>query len=231
MSFEDDFFFAELKKRLLQQKQSLQEGAMPEFEKLVFRFSQSERERIAKAVDFAMSMDYSWHPGSNSKTSYMNHPFRMATLAGELFVEDKYEGVTTSLVHNILEVTSVTEKELSTIVGERIAETVAILTVDRNRQKDPVYKTTYYRNIENQGLVASGIKVLDKYDNLFLLGLNPDEGIRKWYLEEIDKHVIPLARICEQIIPGIEKMIVDAAEETQRHGFFTEEFRQKMLLL
>ena len=202
-------FYNALTKRLRQQNQIVPDEALAEFESVVLQWMPTDKEYIDKIVKFVMSMDYSSHPGSKSKTGYMNHPLRMATLAAEMFTDEKQEGVVVSLVHNILEVTPVTTKELAEIVGEPVAGTVEVLTVDRIRQKDIAYKISYYRNIQNRGLVAAGIKVLDKYDNLFLLGLNSDADVRKWYLDEIDEHVIPLARFCEPIMPGIENETTD----------------------
>ena len=91
-----------------------------------------------------MSRDYSSHPGLKSKTGYMNHPLRRATLAAEMFTHDKYEGVAVSLVHNILEVTSVTIEELVGIVGEP-------LPTAKNEMTRGLYPSFGFQPLPDQG--------------------------------------------------------------------------------
>ncbi|MGL6196191.1 MAG: hypothetical protein ACRC2T_15350 [Thermoguttaceae bacterium] len=96
-------FRYELTMRLRQQDQLSPDQAFEKFKEAVSQFSPSEKKDIAKVIEFVMFMDYSSHPGLKSKTVYMNHPLRMAILVTEMFTCDKVEGITTALVHNILE--------------------------------------------------------------------------------------------------------------------------------
>ena len=53
------------------------------------------------------------------------------------------------------------------------------------------------------------VKVLDKLDNLFMLGLNPNDEVRDRYLEEIKEYIVPLAKkMDDDLAVYIEKLIV-----------------------
>ena len=54
------------------------------------------------------------------------------------------------------------------------------------------YKKKYYSGIYALSENARKVKVIDKFDNLFTLGLNPDAEVRSKYLDEIKMHIVPL---------------------------------------
>ena len=63
---------------------------------------------------------------------------------------------------------------------------------------------------------ASIVKALDKLDNLFVLGLNPDEAIRANYIGEIREYVIPMA---ERYLPTIKNYFVELADDCEALGY------------
>ena len=90
------------------------------------------------------------------------------------------------------------------------------LTVDREQQWDEDYKNTYYKKIENGPIEARVIKIIDKLDNLFILGVNPNEEIKIKYLKEIEKHVLPLAY---RTTPKIYSYMKELVDDNYKSGF------------
>lgn len=146
---------------------------------------------ISEAWDYAQTLDYQ-HPGQ-SKEFYLAHPLRVATLSIQLIEPVSINGVATSLLHNIKELSNVKESEIAELFGSDVASAITLLTVDRDLQWDDGYKNTYYKKLSNASLFVQQVKVLDKLDNLFLLCLNPSDEIREKYLREIEKWLLPMA--------------------------------------
>ena len=53
------------------------------------------------------------------------------------------------------------------------------------------YLEEYYGQIASSA-ICSMVKIFDKYDNLFLLCLNPSWERRHKYITEIEEHLLPL---------------------------------------
>jgi (p)ppGpp synthase/HD superfamily hydrolase len=146
---------------------------------------------ISKAWGYAQTLDYH-HPGQ-SKEAYLAHPLRVATLCIQLVNPLSINGVITSLLHNIQELSDIEESAISNVVGRNIASAITVLTVNRDLQWDDNYKDIYYKKICSASLFVQQVKILDKLDNLFLLCLNPSDDIREKYLREIEKWLLPMA--------------------------------------
>jgi (p)ppGpp synthase/HD superfamily hydrolase len=150
----------------------------------------AERELLAQALSFAKAIKYR-HVGLSGDI-YFSHPMRVAGLAMLLSTEKKLEIGIVSVLHNVLEVSDVSINELSKKFGRRISNQINTLTVDRKVQWDKAYKVSYYNQLINGPLSARIVKILDKLDNLFVLGLNPDASVRNKYLAEIEEFVLPM---------------------------------------
>ena len=127
--------------------------------------------------------------GQLSKSQYLAHPYRLASLLIDYFprVDESY--IKLALCHNIIEVSDVNDS-LATYLGDELMDFVRVLTVDRERQWDANYKNAYYGKI-GQKKITRVIKVFDKLDNLFTLTENDNYQIKMMYLKEIEKHVLP----------------------------------------
>jgi len=162
---------------------------------------------IRRATTFAENLDYN-HPGLSPQT-YLAHPIRMGCLALRFVKPADPDLVTVALLHNVLEVTDVSADELEEKFGSVAAESILDLTMDRSR-KDAEYIPSYYGRLLQGHLVARIVKILDKLDNLFMLCLNPDAGLRERYLKEIEEWVVPMCRDSMPELTGyIEKLVVD----------------------
>jgi hypothetical protein len=59
------------------------------------------------------------------------------------------------------------------------------------------------------------VKIIDKLDNLFILGLNPDEEVRKRYLNEISNYILPLVK---QFLPQLANYFENLVLFNQANG-------------
>ena len=132
------------------------------------------------------------HPGL-SRDAYMCHPVRVARLVisySELFGT---ETIKLALSHNILEVADLDKSSVISDDLKALLPRITALTVDRAQQWDSAYKRKYYDGFADDR-VAATVKVLDKLDNLYLLSNNPNRKIKTLYLDEIEHHIVALAR-------------------------------------
>jgi (p)ppGpp synthase/HD superfamily hydrolase len=171
--------------------------------------------RARAAYEFARNLPYA-HPGL-SAASYMAHPVRVAIMAMRL-VSPPYDAVVLALLHNVFEHTDVSEAEIGVRFGAPIAAAIRVLTVDRARQDD-AYKRLYYEAIRTAPSWTRAVKVLDKLDNMFVLGLNPSESVRQAYLREIEQYVLPLAR---SEFPQLAQYLVEVIQDCRAVGHLSD---------
>ena len=184
----------EISKRLL----ALENPESEKFSESLWELGMNEisiddQEQLRKVFSFAASIEYH-HVGLSPK-AYLAHPIRVAGMT--LFLspnsEKKLLG-TIALLHNVLEVSTVSSKKLTDETEHEVAESIQILTVNRDLQENIDYLNKYYSSIETTPHSLSVVKIIDKLDNLFILGLNPDEAVRQRYLNEITTYVLPLVK-------------------------------------
>ena len=147
-----------------------------------------ERSKLKKAFIFAKSLRYK-HEGLSSKI-YFSHPIRVAALSILISGSNKADVGVLGLIHNVLEVSDLTEESLMKTFGPEMAMYVGILTVDRAIQWNKEYKIDYYRRIMNGASPCRIVKVIDKLDNIFLLCNNQDIKVKEMYLDEIENLVV-----------------------------------------
>jgi (p)ppGpp synthase/HD superfamily hydrolase len=181
--------------------------------------SVDDQEHLTKIFCFAASIDYH-HVGLSPK-AYLAHPTRVAGMT--LFLspnsEKKLLG-TISLLHNVLEVSSVSSKKLIEEAGHEVADSIQILTVTRDLQENIDYLNNYYSSIKSTPHSLSVVKIIDKLDNLFMLGLNPDEAVRQRYLNEISHYVLPLVK---QFLPQLANYFENLVLFNQANGMIDKE--------
>jgi (p)ppGpp synthase/HD superfamily hydrolase len=100
-----------------------------------------------------------------------------------------------------------------------VATQIKNLTVDRVQQWNAAYKTKYYKILTDGPVSAQIVKVFDKLDNMFLLGLNKDDEIRAKYLAEIERYVIPMA---QKHLPNIANYMTVLSDDCKQQGYFGE---------
>jgi (p)ppGpp synthase/HD superfamily hydrolase len=162
------------------------------WEKVLSSVETEEKSELIKAFNYCQSLNYK-HVGLSSEI-YFPHVLRVAAMSCFASEFTDIKAGIIGLLHNALEVTSLTPNELTVNFSQEIANAVSLLTVDRSLQWDPQYKENYYKELSNSSKVIRLVKVLDKLDNIFLLHLNPDSAVKKKYRKEIYDYVFPLAK-------------------------------------
>ena len=156
--------------------------------------------QVLGKLNYVSTIDYV-HPGLNS-LAYLDHPLRVASMAMFLPLEKTVllKSSILALAHNALETSTIGKSELQKNLGNEIADAVSLLTVDRNNQYDSFYKDKYYEKISESSEFIRVVKVLDKLDNIFTLGMNSSKFAKDFYIFEIDKYVLPLCNNLPDIL-------------------------------
>lgn len=172
-----------------------------------------ERRRIDEAYAYAKTIPYR-HAGLDSST-YFAHPLRVARLILLLIRPTDSDAAVIGLLHNTLEVTEIPIDDIKGRFGETVANAVLVLTVDRSRI-DAAYKEGYYARLQAAPRCVRIVKIVDKLDNLFTLCLNPDSDVRARYLEEVERHILPMT---EMEIPAIAPYLVELIRDCRQTGY------------
>lgn len=184
------------------------------FNDALARLPTEDHASLIEVFEFAKSLDYQ-HPGL-APTAYLAHPVRVMSLVVRLHRPYSFRATALALVHNALEVTSLTEREVSEQLGAEFASALSALTVNRaDTSRESVAR--YYAVLNEAPEWVRVVKVLDKLDNLFVLGLNPDAGVRSQYLADVEEYVRPLA---ESSIPALVPYLDDLISDCRVQGEF-----------
>ncbi len=173
-----------------------------------------ERGRLDHAFRFAKGIKYH-HVGLTSEI-YFSHPLRVAAIA-TLISGSQEAGIgMLAVLHNVLEVSDVSVDMLAEAFGSGISNQIVALTVDRDFQWDKAYKAGYYGKLMEGPLYARVVKIVDKLDNLFVLGLNPDLSVREKYLAEIENFVLPMSEVS---LPSLTAYLRNLVQDCRTTGF------------
>jgi (p)ppGpp synthase/HD superfamily hydrolase len=194
-------------------------GALVDFRRLINNgLGTSDYAAVTEALEYAATMDY--HHAGMSSVTYLAHPLRVAEMVLSLVPRVPVETLIIAMLHNVLEVGNVPVGDLEQRFGAVVLQALKDLTVDRDLQWDADYKREYYQRLADGYRGACIVKVVDKLDNMFVLGLNPDGEIRRRYLEEIENYVLPMAR---QDIPSLTQYLTDLIEDCRRCGYLEQD--------
>ena len=188
------------------------EKAHKDWSQVSVLFDKKDHEKLLNAYNFSKQVNYK-HKGVSSEI-YFAHPLRVATVAIILSEMRSIDYPVLGLLHNIIEVSDVSKADLSFHFGDLITEQIEALTVERSLQWDKAYKKDYYKKINNQAHSCRTVKIIDKFDNLFLLYTNPNKEIKKKYIQEIETYIQPMV---SKDLPQIEDYftkLVDHCKQT-----------------
>lgn len=196
----------ESRRRILAQK-TPDVKAVKEWGIVCSLFSDWGQKKLVSAYDFSRKINYK-HEGLPSEI-YFSHPLRVASLATILSEMRSIDYPILGLLHNVIEVSDISKAVLSNHFGDLIAEQIEILTVKRYLQWDEAYKKEYYKKINAQPHSCRAVKIIDKFDNLFLLHTNPNKEIKKKYIKEIETYIQPMvSKDLPQIEDYFTKLVV-----------------------
>lgn len=155
-------------------------------------FNELDLKRIFNALDFAANKHrYQLRKGADS-APYINHPIKVAQLLiqeGEVYDIDIIMG---AILHDTIEDTETTKKELIENFGERVTSYVLEMTDDKSLPKQE-RKKLQIENASSKSIGAKQIKLCDKISNITDVTNNPPSGWdlqrRKEYLNWAEKVV------------------------------------------
>ena len=177
-------------------------------------FSKENTKKIFKTLSYSENIEY-FHQGLN-KNQYLIHPLRVAHTIIENVKNIDVDLLVLALLHNLIEVSKISNLELENLFGKRILESINLLTVDRSKQWEKKYKKIYYENLNNADDIVPIVKVFDKLDNIYLLCTNPNEKIRNMYVNELNLYVISLSI---KYIPQITDSFKEAIKFALKDGY------------
>lgn len=167
-----------------------------------------ELKKILEIFNFAKNLNHT--DSGSSKNPYFSHLFRLTCMA--LLIKKKIDAklVCLALLHNVIETGNLKRKDvIKEKFGKEIFAEIKTLTVNRKIQWNKDYKDKYYRKINSGSKNLRIIKILDKFDNLFLLDSNTNTIIKKKYIKEIKKYILPMTK---KTLPNIYKYYKELAQ-------------------
>lgn len=164
------------------------------------RLDEAGVEEVQHSLAFARSLK-STNADHPSMHVYLSHPLRVAKISLQLLSEPLAKSVSLALLHNVFEVSGLTEPDLSKAgYDEHLARGIRLLTIDRKLQYDPTYLETFYANIESYSPELVLIKSVDRIDNLLAFELIERTDRINTYLELSDRFITPMAtRLCPEL--------------------------------
>lgn len=149
------------------------------------------------------------------KETYLNHPYRVASLLMAYSTKIDNECLLLALVHNVIELTNNDIETLTDIFGLDVAKEINVLTIDREKTGDCRYIKKYYEKIAKSEK-ASKVKIMDKMDNLPMICFNKDKERRENYLNEIRTYIVELTKL---YMPKLCGTIKNMIKECERIGY------------
>ena len=177
------------------------------WEKLTKTLNSKEVTQVIATRKFAETIKYT-HSGLSS-SEYFLHPLRVGSVSGIANPAAKVISSQIGLLHNVYEVSSVKNSEISKKFGNEVNYVISSLTVNRKLQSNLTYLTDYYGIIADLPNKLGIVKVIDKLDNLFSLNNTANSEIKEKYLQEITNFVIPL---CDFVSPHLSKLLKNVVE-------------------
>jgi (p)ppGpp synthase/HD superfamily hydrolase len=157
------------------------------------RLPAAEVDEVKRTLSFAKSLE-STNASHPSMRAYFSHPVRVARMAFQLLDQPVVEIISLGLVHNVFEVTGLSEAELIAAgFSKRLADGIRLTTIDRALQYDAAYLSDFYRRIQEFGDDLALVKALDKLDNLLAFELFERTPQIEQYLALSEEFVVPLA--------------------------------------
>lgn len=126
---------------------------------------------------------------NNNKISKIYHPIRVSYYSIFFFKKD-VKLILFAMLHNVLE-----NKNFRSIsIDKEILKKLKLLYIEKNKKYNDKYLPGYYKKLYKSDLIVKKLKCLDKLDNMFNLYKNKDFEIKKKYLFEIKKYILPLSK-------------------------------------
>ena len=126
--------------------------------------------RHSELVERAVRLAVRQHAGQlrkGDRQPFITHPFAVALLCARAGLSD--ETVAAALLHDVVEDTDITVRELGVAVGETVAEIVAAVTKEDEALPWDEKAQRYLERLRSAPLEALAVAAADKIHNLFAL--------------------------------------------------------------
>ncbi len=165
--------------------------------------------RLSHAAHFAARAHKAQQRKGIDAEPYVNHLLEVAELVAHAEIPGAVEVVIAALLHDTVEDTTVTEAELVTEFGARVASLVLAVTDDKSLSKD---RRKWLQIEHAPGLPhdAKLIKLADKTSNLRALVRTPPSG---WSPERLHHYVVwakAVVDACGPVDPTLERLFTEA---------------------
>jgi len=158
-------------------------------ERIAGSFDGEGRTLVGKAYDLAEEI-HAKHTRDNGDP-YLVHPCRVALILIEEFGTKDADLVAAALLHDVLEMSEMSESELSEMFNPETARLVSAVSKPRQRSGD--WEDGYYSGIRSAGREAQILKFADRLDNIRDLKNAPEEK-RERYLRATRERFLPWMR-------------------------------------
>jgi (p)ppGpp synthase/HD superfamily hydrolase len=175
----------------------------------------NNKTQLLNYFNYSKNIKYLHHQNK----SYFSHPLRVANMA---FNFSKYSKspknlVILALLHNIVETSNYSTNYLNKFLGKFITKQIKVLTVNRKKQWNKNYKEKYYQAINSHHKNTRIIKIIDKLDNLFIIGSCKSDLTRKRYIAEIEDYILPMVK---KDIPILSKYFYGLIIQSYELGYY-----------
>lgn len=164
---------------------------------------------ILEAISFAADKHRNQRRKDHEASPYINHPITVATiLASESGVDDETLLIA-AILHDTVEDTKTTFKELEGIFGVEVTNVVREVTDDKNIKK-PLRKRLQVEHAPHASVRAKQIKIADKISNIRDIKTKPPKS---WTTERKQKYLEWASEVvkgCRGINPALDKTFDDA---------------------
>jgi hypothetical protein len=129
------------------------------------------------------------HAGATRKHGppYIEHPVRVARRLHEIGPFD-VDLIAAGFLHDVVEDTSVEARAIEELCGQRVARLVVAVTRARDTSRDD-----YLRSVAAEPDEVITLKLADRTENLLDAPLQSDRDWTRRYVEETQRHLLPLA--------------------------------------
>ena len=98
------------------------------------------------------------------------------------------------IFHNLFEIENINKTDYKKLINKKTFKHIEALTIDKKKKFNRKYIAQYYKKLMQSPKIVQYAKCLDKFDNLYNLSKNPDINIKKKYLQEIKKYIVPIVK-------------------------------------
>lgn len=181
---------------------------------LIARFQADERQKMTGALEYARAKHE--HQSRIGGAPYIVHPIRIANILLDEWRTDDADMIVAGLLHDIVEDTSTTVKELKQMFGNEVGSLVDGMTMWKGSETHEIYLRRVARGPEKLRL----IKCADAVDNLRSWPASTaeaDEKFPRWWKQAHD-HVLPMAEgVNKKAAKIIRLMLNDPWYRKQAH--------------